>query len=59
MAECKDYAKNLRRISGLFRDQISALQTLKWKGKRICLFLFGDQRWDWEIVKKEEDIARV
>ena len=42
IVECKDSAENLRRLLGPYRDQISALQGMEWRGKKTRVFLFGD-----------------
>ena len=42
MVECKDSAENLRRLLGPMRDELSSLKSMKWRGKQLKLFVFGD-----------------
>ena len=47
IANCKDSHENLKIILEPYGEQISTLEKTSWKGKKICLFLFGD--FDFEL----------
>ena len=38
----KDSPENLQEVLRPYKEQVSALQNMQWKGKNIRLFLFGD-----------------
>ena len=39
---CKDSQHNLKIVLSPYKEQISRLQSMKWRGKTLRVFLFGD-----------------
>ena len=42
IVNCKDFHYNLKKVLKPYRQQVTNLQQMEWKGKRIRVFLFGD-----------------
>ena len=42
IVNCKDSQHNLKIMPSPYKEQISRLQSMKWRGKTLRVFLFGD-----------------
>ena len=47
IVECKDSVSNMQRVLCPLEQQVEALKSLTWRGKKIRVFLFGD--YDFEL----------